>query len=126
MHKTTFVLVAFIAAVLAGLFVSMSSTAPKAKEDFMNQSEGAPLSGTGMGPYDGVSVPGVAAGWMATETAPTGASPLNSVSPSMLLLNNSSSPSCCPSSISTDKGCMCLGDNDKRLFASRGGNRAVA
>lgn len=126
MQKTLFVLVVFVAAVLGGLFVSMSSTAPKAKEDFMNQSEGAPVSGSGMGPYDGVSLPGVAAGWMATESAPTGASPLNDVSPSMLLTSNSSSPSCCPSSISTDRGCMCLGDGDKKLFASRGGNRAVA
>ena len=126
MQKTLFVLVAFIAAVLAGLFASMSSMAPKAKEGFMNKPEGAPVSGSGMGPYDGVSVAGVASGWMVNENVPTGASPINTSNPSMLLGNNTSSPSCCPSSISTDRGCMCLGDADKMLFASRGGNRAVA
>ena len=121
-----FVLAVFVAAVLAGLFVSMSSSAPKAKEGFMNKPEGAPVSGTGMGPYDGVSLPGVAAGWMANENAPTGASPVNVANPSMFLGNNQSSPSCCPSSISSDAGCICLNDADKNLFASRGCNRALA
>jgi hypothetical protein len=126
MHKTTFILAVFVVAILVGLFASMSSTAPKAKEGFMNKSENAPVGGSGMGPYDGVSLPGVAAGWMATENVPTGASPVDTSAPSMLLSNNRSSPSCCPSSISTDAGCLCLGDADKSLFASRGGNRAVA
>ena len=121
-----FVLAVFVAAILAGLFLSMSSSAPKAKEGFMNKPEGAPVSGTGMGPYDGVSLPGVAAGWMANENAPAGASPVNGGSTTMLLANNQTSPSCCPSSISTDTGCVCLGDADKSLFASRGGNRALA
>lgn len=121
-----FVLAVFVVAILAGLFVSMSSSAPKAKEGFMNKPEGAPVSGSGMGPYDGVSLPGVAAGWMSNENAPTGASPVDVEGPSMLLGNNHSSPSCCPSGISTDTGCMCLGEADKTLFASRGGNRALA
>ena len=124
MHKTTFVLAVFVVAVLVGLFLSMSSSAPKAKETFMNQSVGAPISGSGMGPYDGVSLPGVAAGWLTTE--PNGPAPIDGSSPSMLLANNASSPSCCPSSISTDKGCLCLSDSDKSSFASRGGNRALA
>lgn len=121
-----FVLAVFVAAVLAGLFVSMSSSAPKAKEGFMNKPEGAPVSGTGMGPYDGVSLPGVASGWMANENAPAGASPVNSGATSMLLANNPTSPSCCPSSMTNDSGCICLNDGDKTLFASRGGNRALA
>lgn len=124
MHKTTFVLAVFVVAVLVGIFMSMSSSGPRAKEGFLNKSVASPVSGTGMGPYDGVSLPGVAAGWMATE--PNGPAPVDSSPPSMLLANNPSSPSCCPSSISTDKGCLCLSDSDKSSFASRGGNRLVA
>ena len=123
MHKTLFVLAVFVVAVLAGLFVSMSSSAPKSKETFMNQQVGAPV-GNSMGPYDGVSLPGVAAGWMATESS--GPAPVSGSSPSMLLANNPSSPSCCPSAISSDTGCLCLTPANESLFASRGGNRAMA
>lgn len=126
MQKTLFVLAVFVAAVLAGLFLSMSSNAPKAKETFMQQQTGAPVSGTGIGPYDGVSLPGVAAGWLATEDAPKGAAPADHNPHPMHLLNNPSSPSCCGKTpISTDSGCVCLSGADEKLFESRGGNRAL-
>ena len=127
MKKTLFVLAVFVVAVVSGLLISMVSVGPKAKETFAQKQTGMPLGGSGMGPYDGVSLPGVAAGWLATDNVPTGSAPVDSsASPSMLLAKNKTSPSCCPSSITTDTGCLCLSQADKSLFASRGGNRALA
>ena len=123
MRKTLFILGVFLVAVFAGLFLSGGS--PKSRETFAQASVGAPVSGTGMGPYDGMSVAGVSSGWMGNETVPNGSSPVSSDSAQLSLSDNKVSPSCCPSSISTDRGCMCLSDNDKHLFASRGGNRAL-
>ena len=91
----------------------------------MQQEVGAPVSGGGIGPYDGVYLPGVAAGWLATESAPKGAAPADHNPHPMHLLGNKTSPSCCPSTLSTDTGCMCLTQQDQTLFASRGGNRAL-
>jgi len=124
MKKTLFVLVVFVAAVLAGLFLSNNALSP-ARENFAQKSVGAPVSGTGMGPYDGVSLPGVAAGWMANDGESSGASPVDDAPPAMNLSENPSSPACCPSTMTTDKGCLCLNDSDKALFASRGGNRGM-
>jgi hypothetical protein len=127
MQKTLFILAVFIAAVLVGLFVSLSlSSGPKSKETFMQQQTGAPVTGSGMGPYDGVSLPGVASGWLATDTVPKGSSPVDGEAHPMLLLNNPSSTSCCRKTpMSTDTGCVCLSAGDEKLFQSRGGNRVL-
>lgn len=128
MHKTLFILAVFVAAVLGGLLFAMSSgSAPDAKETFMQQQAGAPVNGPGIGPYDGVFLPGVAAGWMATENVPAGSSPIDTSPHPLHLLNNPSSPSCCGKTpMSTDSGCVCLTAADEKLFESRGGNRAMA
>lgn len=127
MQKTLFILAVFIAAALVGLFVSLSlSEGPKSKETFMQQQVGAPVSGSGIGPYDGVSLPGVASGWLATDTVPKGSAPVDGEAHPMLLLNNPSSPSCCAKTpMSTDSGCVCLSAGDEKLFQSRGGNRVL-
>ena len=129
MQKTLFILAVFVAAVLAGLFVVMSSTpsGPNSKETFMQQQAGAPVNAQGMGPYDNVSLPGVAAGWLANENVPKGSAPLDSSAHPMHILNNPKSPSCCVKGpMSTDTGCICLSKADEKLFESRGGNRALA
>lgn len=127
MQKTLFIMAVFIAAALVGLFVSLSmSEGPKSKETFMQQQVGAPIGGSGIGPYDGVSLPGVASGWLATESVPKGSAPVDGEAHPMLLGNNPSSPSCCGKNpMSTDAGCVCLTGADEKLFASRGGNRAL-
>jgi hypothetical protein len=126
MQKTLFILAVFVAAILAGFLLSFSSWAPKGKENFMQQPVGAPLNGQGIGPYDGVYLPGVAAGWLATEDVPRGTAPADSNPHPLHLLNNPSSPSCCGKTpISTDSGCVCLSSSDEKLFESRGGNRAL-
>lgn len=127
MDKTSFILAVFLAAVLAGFLVSLSMwSPPKSKETFMQLPVGAPVSGSGMGPYDGVYLPGVAAGWLATENVPVGSAPIDTSPHPMHLLNNPQSPSCCGSTIvSGDTGCVCLSSADVKLFESRGGNRAL-
>lgn len=120
--KTTLVVSFFVAAVLAGLFVQYG---PGVTENFMQQEVGMPLNAAGMGPFDQVSIPG-SEGWIASEPLPVSQSPVNNPSNAnklMLLGDNRVSPECCPSAFSTDVGCVCLTEQDKKLFGSRGGNR---
>jgi hypothetical protein len=124
MEKTNLVFAFFIAAVLAGLFVQYSGQMIP-RESFMQKSAGMPLNAGGIGPYDQVSVDG-AAGWAASEPQPVGQHPVNTPLDSnklMLLQGNTVSSDCCPSAFTGDTGCVCLTDSDKRLFASRGGNK---
>lgn len=127
MEKTNLVLAFFIAAVLAGLFLQYSAPpAPVTKETFMQQELGMPLNDAGMGPYDQVSIGGVS-GWASSEPTPVSQSPANNpmdTNKLMLLSDNKVSSECCPSTFNTDTGCVCLTEQDRRLFASRGGNRA--
>jgi hypothetical protein len=101
---------------------------PASKETFMQKSVGAPTAGSGMGPYDGVSVDGVS-GWASTE--PHSAAPIGGSLPShandnqlMFLVGNKVDPQCCPAAFNTDTGCVCLTEDNKRLMKSRAGNRA--
>lgn len=90
-------------------------------EGFIQTSPGSPLNAPPMGPYDTAS-----GGWMSSEHMPVGDTPQNQAleeNKLMLLEGNEVSASCCPASFSTDTGCVCLTDSDKRLFASRGGNK---
>jgi hypothetical protein len=124
MEKTNLVLAFFIGAILAGLFVKyMGTSIPR--ESFMQKPTGNPLNAAGMGPYDQVSTGG-AAGWAGSEPLPVGQHPVNTPLDSnkiMLLEGNTVKPECCPSAFSGDSGCVCLSDSDKKMFASRGGNK---
>lgn len=120
------------AAILAGLFVQFGSSnapSPSSKEHFMQKSVGAPLSGSGIGPYDSVSLDGGISGWAQTE--PHSAAPVGSGLPSqaddgklMFLVDNKVDPECCPAAFNTDTGCVCLSEQDKNFMGSRAGNRA--
>lgn len=126
--KTTLIVAVFVAAVLAGLFVQygMNMPSPSSKETFMQEEKGMPLNASGIGPYDGVSLAG-ASGWAASEPLPVGTSPASThvdTNKLMLLADNKVSSDCCPSPFNTDTGCVCLTETDKKLMASRGGNRA--
>lgn len=113
MSKTYFTAMLFVGALLLG-YMTMQ------REGFMQMYPGAPLKGSPMGPYD--ESPG---GWMSSEHMPVGPTPQNHPLEEniMLLEGNEVSASCCPSTFTTDKGCVCLSGSDRRLFASRGGNK---
>lgn len=125
MEKTNLVFAFFVAAILAGLFVQyVGQLGPR--ESFMQKSAGMPLNSAGIGPYDQVSVGG-SSGWAASEPLPVGQHPVNTpldTNKIMLLEGNHVSADCCPSAFAGDTGCVCLTDSDKKLFASRGGNKA--
>ena len=130
MNKTNLVIAFFVAALMAGLFVTYGSAMKlpigATKENFMQQQLGMPLNAQGMGPYDEVSLAG-SAGWASSEPLPVSTTPVNShedPNKIMLLAGNKTSPDCCPGVFNNDTGCVCLSDSDRSLFASRGGNRA--
>lgn len=130
MKKTSLVIALFVAVIVAGLVAQMMmSRAPASRETFAQREIGAPSTGTAMGPYDSVGIPG-ASGWLATEEggAPVGTSPVAASGEPrlMFLAAPRTSPSCCPSAYNTDTGCVCLGDEDLKTMSSRGGNRAGA
>jgi hypothetical protein len=130
MDKTTLVFAFLAAAVLAGIFVRFnpSMSMVSSTEHFMQQPVGMPLNGSGMGPYDQVSLGGGVSGWAANEGMPIDGSPLpssvNDPNKIMLLADNKVNADCCPSAFSNDMGCVCLTPSDQSLFAGRGGNRA--
>jgi hypothetical protein len=130
MDKTSIVFAFLIAAVLTGLFLQYSSRGvmPSSAEHFMQKSVGAPASGSGIGPYDGVST-GSISGWASTE--PHSAAPVSGALPSqaedgklMFLVGNKVDESCCPAAFNTDTGCVCLTEQNRNFMASRAGNRA--
>ena len=134
MNKTNLVVAFFVAALLAGLFVrfNVMSSMGMGRESFMQKDVGMPLNAGGIGPYDGVSIGGGISGWAANESAPMQTSTSNvSALPSqadkgnefMLLVGNRVDPECCPAAFNTDTGCVCLTEQDRDLFAHRGGNR---
>jgi hypothetical protein len=134
MEKTNLVIAAFVAAVLAGLYIQFGSgmvmpMMASGRENFEQKEVGMPLNSAGIGPFDGVSIGGGISGWAANESAPilpAGTAPASSSDLSnqlMLLADNKVSSECCPSTFSNDVGCVCLTEHDRDVFASRGGNR---
>lgn len=129
MDKTSIVFAFFVAAIVAGLLVKFHVRIPMpSRETFMQKSVGAPTHGTGMGPYDEVSLAGGFSGWASTEhgAAPISSGPLQGVAEDnklMFLVGNKTDSSCCPSAFNTDTGCVCLTEQDRHTMASRGGNK---
>ena len=127
MKKTSMVVAVFLDVLISSfvaMYISVSS-APADRETFAQKELGMPVSGVGMGPYDNVSVPG-SSGWMATESAPAGASPVGELLRLQFLANPQTSQSCCPSPFTLDTGCVCISDEDRKTMSSRGGNRLTA
>ena len=85
------------------------------KERGMPISTGAVQGFSGMSPILGV------------EPLPTPEHPYDQTDdePLYAFTNNKQSADCCPSPFSGDQGCVCLTSEQKAMFRSRGGNRAV-
>ncbi len=144
MKKTTAVIAFFVAALLAGLFLRWSATQTKKaeessdsetegpmkkiKEKFMQREVGMPLD---MEPVKGaVGVAGFngTPPLLGSEPKPVPERPYDMADDNKLfsLGNNKVGAECCPSPFSSDLGCICLTDEQKAEFASRGGNRSMA
>lgn len=132
MQKTIVVASLFLAAIVAG-FIFDSMTRPPAtreeaptevKEGFGLQKErGMPLD---MQAAEGVT--GFAAGspLLGSEPKPVPLKPYDMANDQELFQfqDNRISADCCPSPFSTDRGCVCLTNDQIQQFETRGGNRA--
>jgi len=114
---------AFVTAVLARMYLNsptMLWSENTGREGFMQQEIGAPASGDSMGVF-GANAPSSLA------SAPTPPKPYEAAADDMQLFANQEStfkPECCPNSISSDTGCLCLSASEEKKLAYRGGNRA--
>lgn len=119
MKKTIAILAFFVAAILAGLFVRATGA-----EHFMQKEKGMPLdmepveNAVGVAGYNGTPP------LLGSEPKPVSEKPYDMANDNELFQfeSNQISPDCCPSSFTTDRGCICLTDAQRREFATRGGN----
>jgi hypothetical protein len=136
MKKTATVMLLFVAALLAGIFVRYAmATKPVEESDSEGEKEGFAQREVGM-PLDMQTVAGAVgvAGYNGTppllgsEPKPVPERPYDMADDTKLfsLANNKMSADCCPSPFSGDRGCICLTDAQVAEFASRGGNRSMA
>jgi hypothetical protein len=131
MQKTTIVLILFLAALLAGFFARGMTPSPakaseegEAKETFMQRERGMPLD---MQPVAGAPVGAYGPSpLLGSEPKPVPERPYEMANDQELFQfeGNRISADCCPSPFSSDTGCVCLTDQQKRDFGNRFGNRA--
>ena len=122
MQKTVVVLVLFMAALLAGVFARSMAPAPamEVKEEFMQRERGMPLAMQPVAGYSGTSP------LLGSEPKPVPEKPYDMANDQELFQfdGNRVSADCCPSPFSTDRGCVCLTQQQIRDFGTRFGNRA--
>lgn len=135
MNKTTALLLFFVGAILAGLFMQWSTPIVGAKpvEDETSSKETFKQREVGM-PLDMQAVEGAVgvAGYSGTppllgsEPKPVPDRPYDMADDNKLFefQNNKISADCCPSPFSTDRGCVCLTPDQIKRFETRGGNRS--
>jgi hypothetical protein len=125
MKRTFAVLIFFVAAVLAGLFIRSSVALPVVsapeKETFAQKEKGMPLDMAPVKGYEGTSP------ILGSEPKPVPEKPYDMANDTELFMfeGNKMGADCCPSPFSGDRGCICLTDKQKAEFASRGGNRST-
>lgn len=125
MQRTPVIFGAFIAALIAGLIVRFFGpgvSGPVLKEKFMQREVGAPVNfGIPVQPADGTSP------ILGSDPKPVSQKPYEQADDSSLyfMASNKVGADCCPSTFSSDTGCVCLTDDQKALMSSRGGNRAA-
>lgn len=127
MKKTVAVLLFFVAAVLAGMFLRYSGP-DSVKEHFMQKQVGMPLDmeqvegPTSVSGYDGTPP------LLGSEPKKVSEKPYDMANDNELFMfeNNKVGADCCPSNFSGDVGCICLTDAQRKEFASRGGNRSMS
>jgi hypothetical protein len=122
MQKTVVVLVLFMAALLAGVFARSMAPAPvlEVKEEFMQREKGMPLAMQPVAGYTGTS------SLLGSEPKPMPEKPYDMANDQELFQfeGNRISADCCPSPFSSDRGCVCLTQQQIRDFGTRFGNRA--
>jgi len=123
MKRTVAILAFFVAAVLAGIFVSntLAAASPATKEKFMQHEKGMPIEDSKLSGFG-------AHGPLLTHTPGNAPEhPYETANDTELYQfeHNKVGAECCPSPFSGDMGCICLTTEQKNTFANRGGNRAA-
>lgn len=129
MNKTAVILAFFVAALLAGYALkSLSAPVPskdmdEKKETFAQRQVGMPLDMQNAG---GVSGMAASSPILGSEPKPISEKPYEMANDQELFQfeGNRISADCCPSPFSSDRGCVCLTDEQIKQFNTRGGNRA--
>jgi hypothetical protein len=113
-----------VATVFATLVIAVIMKLLPMKEGFAQQTVGMPLDGAGMGPYDGIDLNTEGNMWASTPK-PTPLKPYENADDNQLFQYQESkfTPECCPSSITSDIGCLCPTKKEEREWLTRGGNR---
>jgi hypothetical protein len=130
--KTAFLITGLLLLLVANLLMVYSKG--DSGEGFMNyylQNAGA--SGLGknkmepIGAFDGVRVSPNGSSWRGSAPNEPLLGPAFEVSPDSLFMfkNNDVKPECCPSSYSSDMGCVCSTPQQRDYINQRGGNRTV-
>jgi hypothetical protein len=123
MKKTIAVLAFFVAAVLAGFFMNYTYAAagPAVKESFMQEDKAMPLNMEPVQGYEGTSP------ILGSEPRPISTKPFDMTDDDHIatLADTKQSADCGPSPFSGDLGYVCMTNEQKATFASRGGNRAA-
>ena len=136
MNKTIVVVSLFLAALLAGLFMTYSAgPLPRTseevedgvKEKFFQREVGMPLDMQSVEGVTGVSGYNGTPPLLGSEPKPVSEKPYDMADDNALyqFKNNKISADCCPSPFSSDQGCVCLTDAQMKEFESRGGNRSA-
>jgi len=123
MKKTIAVIAFFVAAVLAGLFMNftVNSVDPAVKETFMQNDKVMPMNMEAVQGYEGNSP------ILGSEPRPISTKPYDMTDDDHIatIAENKQSAGCGPSPFSGDLGYVCLTNDQKATFASRGGNRSA-
>lgn len=122
MKSQTTVLVMLV----AGAFTLALLTRLFTREGFAQQQVGMPLNGGGQGLYDGIDLSTEGNMWSSTPK-PTPLKPYENADDNQLFQyqNSKFTPECCPSSITSDTGCLCATADEERDWLTRGGNRVA-
>ena len=120
--KTTVLVTLAVAAFAITILMRMFSR----REGFAQQAVGMPVDGGGMGLYDGIDLTSFGSLW-ASSPKPTPLKPYENADDTQIMKyqNSKFSPECCPSSITSDTGCLCATKEDEKEWLTRGGNRAA-
>jgi hypothetical protein len=110
--------------VIAGFVITILMRLFARREGFAQQTVGMPVDGGGMGLYDGLDLSSFGNLW-GSSPKPTPLKPYENANDNEIMKyqNSKFSPECCPSSITSDVGCLCPTKEDEREWLTRGGNR---
>lgn len=116
MKRTAAIVGFFVVAVLVGLFVKNNVS-----ESFAQQEKGMPIADSAVSGF------GEQGPLLGSTPAPVLAKPYEVANDNELyqFSDNKVGAECCPSPFSSDQGCICLSESQRKEFGSRGGNRAA-